>query len=55
MVEDYITSWVNNPKNSKQKLMEAYVQLMNLANNEIKPKEFKADLEAHAKSKKELT
>ena len=47
MVEDWINSWVSNPRDSNAKLQECYEQLRNIANDEYKPKELRDDIEAH--------
>ena len=50
MVGDLISSYVNDPRDSDEKLKECYALLMNVANGSCKPKALKEEIETQALS-----
>jgi len=54
MVEDLMTSYVSDPKDSNAILEECYVHLTNLVNGDYKPKDLREDIEAYQTERSSL-
>lgn len=52
MVEDLISSYVNDPTDSHAKLEECYALLMNVANGSCKSKDLKEEIEIQAENER---
>ena len=54
MVEDLMTSYVSNPKDSNAILEECDVHLTNLVNGDYKPKDLREDIEEYQTERSSL-